>query len=103
MPNVSLNMTMANAGPVAVSWNFSTLIGGGYFITQLVVDGKPAPGTAQVLGMVAYGHTGGTYNTTLSGGAHTISLQYKTATAFNFNPVDFDWQTASLQTLAFDQ
>ena len=53
----------------------TTLAGSGHFsslekpheIARLVVDGAAAPGTAQVLGMVDYGHSSGIYQVTLVG------------------------------------
>jgi hypothetical protein len=103
MPGVALGWSMANAGPVALSWNFSTLVNNSYLITRLVVDGSPAPGTAQVVGNVEYGHSAGTYDTALAAGDHQVQLQYRTATTFFFDPVSFEWQTASLQALSFGQ
>ena len=102
MPGVALTFTLNSSSTVQLEFGFSTLVGGGYVITRIDVDGAPAAGTARVIGMVSYASTEAEAFVSLAAGAHTITAEYKTATSFNFDPVDFDWQTASLQALAFD-
>ena len=50
---------------------------------------------------MGYGYSVGTYDTVLSVGTHTITLQYRTATAFTVDPA-IDWESLMLQALSFD-
>jgi hypothetical protein len=101
VPDLTLQLTTANAGPAAVSWTLSVPPNGA-IVTRLLIDGVIQQGTQQVVGNTVYASTSGTYYTTLAAGPHMIVLQYRTPTSFRYDPTA-DWQASRLQIMTFDQ
>jgi hypothetical protein len=101
VPGLTLPLTTVNAGPAAISWTLSVPPNGA-IVTRLVIDGRIQQGSQQVVGNTVYASTSGTYYTTLSGGSHTIVLQYRTPMNFSYDPAA-DWQASRLQAMTWDQ
>jgi hypothetical protein len=101
VPGLSLPLTMANAGPVAITWTLSVPPNGA-IVTRLLIDGNVMVGSQQVVGNTVYASTSGTYYTTLAAGSHTVLLQLRTPMTFTYDP-GADWQASRLQVMAFDQ
>jgi hypothetical protein len=101
VPCLSLALTTAHAGPAAITWSLAVPMNGG-IVTRLNVDGKAIPSTTVVVGNTTYATSTGSYYTTLSAGAHTVVLEYRTNMNFTFDPMA-DWQGARLQMMSFDQ
>jgi hypothetical protein len=55
-----------------------------------------------IVGNTSYATSIGSYYATLPAGSHTVTLEYRTPFAFNFDPTA-DWQAARLQVVSFDQ
>ena len=102
VPGLALPLSLVNASPVAISWNLTVQFNNGYVVTRLAIDGTMVPGTQHIVGLTAYGNSSGTYYAALSGGNHQVTLQYRTTIPFAYDPTA-EWQTASLQAMAFDQ
>jgi hypothetical protein len=102
VPGLALPLTLVNASPVTVSWNLTVPLNNGYVVTRLAIDGKMVPSTQHIVGMAAYGSSVGTSYAALSSGSHQVTLQYRTTIGFAYDAT-VDWQTASLQAMAFDQ
>ena len=102
IPGLGLTVTLANASPVILAWNFQVSLNYGYMTTRLAIDGVVVPGTQGVTSGVQYSGTSGQYFATLAAGSHVIAVQYRSGTGFSFDPSQ-DWQAATLQSLAFDQ
>jgi hypothetical protein len=111
--DLNLTWTMANAGPVAISFNLSVPMNGS-IVTRLRIDPPavpPAPGTPDpsiitssnvVVGNTAYAANVGTYYTTLPAGPHRVVLEYRTNSGFLFDPA-VDYESSRLQVMSFDQ
>jgi hypothetical protein len=101
VPELQLTWVMANAGPVAISFNLSVPMNGS-IVTHLKIDNAVVPSTAVVVGNTAYAANVGTYYLTLPKGSHTVLLEYRTNSAFMFDPA-VDFEASRLQVMSFDQ
>jgi len=99
VPGAQVSLQLTSASPVALSWNLAIAVGGVVF-THVTVDGALLPGSQSIL--MSTGSTSGGYHVNLSGGGHVISLQYKTNSAFDFDP-SIEFETAAIEAMAFDQ
>jgi hypothetical protein len=101
VPDLQLTWVMANAGPVAISFNLSVPMNGS-IVTHLKLDGVVLTSTNVVVGNTAYAANVGTYYTTLAKGSHTVVLEYRTNSGFPFDPAA-DFEASRLQVMSFDQ
>jgi hypothetical protein len=95
----SVSLSLASASAVALSWNLTVPTGGVIFV-RVAVDGVGLPGTSGIL--LSTGTVSGAYHVNLSGVPHVVSLQYKTSTAFNFDPT-IEFEAAGIEAMVFDQ
>jgi hypothetical protein len=102
VPNMDLPVALATTGPVEVAWGFSMVTAGNPILTRVTVDGAPVAGSERVIDDPEAGNSTAVSSLVLTAGPHDITPQYKTGAAFNFDPNTFDFETASLQVLAFD-
>jgi hypothetical protein len=101
VPGMAASVRLIHASPVSISWNLTAWLNGAYVVTRLAIDGAWVSGTQHLVGTAAYGTSAATWHAPLSAGPHQVTLQYRTTMGFSFDP-SADWQTASLQTVAFD-
>jgi len=105
VPELDVSWTMANAGPVAISFNLSVPMNGS-IVTRLKLfvgaTGTVVAGTNVVVGNTAYAANVGTYYTTLPAGPHRVILEYRTNSGFLFDPA-VDYEASRLQVMSFDQ
>jgi len=99
VPGASVSFSVAAASPVSLTWNFAVPVGGLVFM-RLALDGAPLAGSQAFIMGTSF--MTGAYQATASGGAHVISLQYQTDSAFSYDP-SVPWESAVLQALVFDQ
>ncbi len=99
--DLQLTWVMANAGPVAISFNLSVPMNGA-IATHVKLDGAVLNGTNVVVGNTAYAANVGTYYATLPKGSHTVLLEYRTNSGFLFDP-GVDYESSRLQVMSFDQ
>ena len=90
---------LAHARGHDLAWNFAVPVGGLVFM-RLALDGAPLAGSQAFIMGTSF--MTGAYQATASGGAHVISLQYQTDSAFSYDP-SVPWESAVLQALVFDQ
>src|SRR6267143_3352467 len=102
VPELQLTWVMANAGPVAISFNLSVPMNGS-IVTHLKLDNAVVPSTNVVVGNTAYATNVGTYYAVLPKGPHTVQLEYRTnGASFMFDPA-VDYEASRLQVMSFDQ
>jgi hypothetical protein len=101
VPELQLTWMMANAGPVAISFNLSVPMNGS-IVTHVRLDGAVVNSTNVVVGNTAYAANVGTYYVTLPKGSHTVQLEYRTNSGFTFDPA-VDFEASRLQVMSFDQ
>jgi hypothetical protein len=101
VPELKVDWVMANAGPVAISFNLSVPMNGA-IVTHLKLDGAVVNSTNVVVGNTAYAANVGTYYVTLPKGSHTVLLEYRTNSGFLFDP-SVDFEASRLQVMSFDQ
>jgi len=102
VPELKVDWVMANAGPVAISFNLSVPMNGA-IVTHLKLDNAVVPSTNVVVGNTAYATNVGTYYVVLPKGPHTVQLEYRTnGASFMFDPA-VDYEASRLQVMSFDQ
>ena len=101
VPDLKVDWVMANAGPVAISFNLSVPMNGA-IVTHLKLDNAVVPSSAVVVGNTAYAANVGTYYVTLPKGSHSVLLEYRTNSSFLFDPA-VDFEASRLQVMSFDQ
>jgi hypothetical protein len=98
IPNLSGQITLASAAPVELTYAFTAPIAGAV-LTRLTVDGNLVPGTVQVSEASVISVSASAY-VSMSAGPHSIAVQYKAGSTFNFDPSQ-EFENGALQALAF--
>jgi hypothetical protein len=101
VPYLSITFTMAQAGPVIITWNLAVPMNGG-LVTRLDIDGTYIPSTTMVIGNTTYVTSAGTHFTTLAAGTRTVTLTYRTDKPFTYDPTA-DWQAGRIQVASYDK